>query len=470
MLINQPNNTTLLPECRWASFYLVIALIKSLCYLSAGLSLFPAQLWLAIAVYITGLVTQHNVTSTAIAASVGILSHDQLSRMLHSLSWSISQGAILSVRLVEALGVEGYLIIDDVLIPKPFASKIAFCFWDHDHSLKRHTFGQRLVFVVWSNGRITIPLLFAFWQKTPKAPTRKRRGRRGRPPKRGRPITDYSKRGRLRRALYKARKPARKRRVRLANGVHARSKNELARCLVWKVVRGGVRAKFILFDNWYASRDNLALFERLGLYWVTRVKENAKVSTAEQRLSVKQVASQVKKANYHYYTGLGARVRSFEVSLGNRLIKLVAIKDDTAREGGRTKYLMTNGLHLSNRETVEWYRRRWIVEVFFRDSKQYLGLASSEARRPEAVVSHVALVCVAYSFVQLLKPVEGEHRPSIRAGKNALAMLVVVVQVNRKIARPRPSGDLELICYEQVWHPVRTRLPNSGCPELLDFS
>jgi hypothetical protein len=445
-------------------------LIKTLGYVRASLSLLPAQQWLTMAVYITGLITQENVTVTALATSVGVVSHDQVSRMLQSLRWGISEGAILAVRFVEALGCDGYLIIDDVLIPKPFASQIAFCFWDHDHSLKRHTFGQRLVFVVWSNGWLTIPLLFAFWQKSPKPAVRKRRRKRGRPCKRGRPITDYSQRALRRRARYKARRKTLKRRQRLANGVHPRSKNELARCLVWTIVRRGIKAQFILFDNWYASRENLALFERLGLYWVTRAKENAKVSYQEQRLSVKQVASTIKKANYHYYAALGARVRSFQVQWVDRLVKLTVLKDDTAPEGGRTKYLMTNALHLTNQEHVQWYRCRWIVEVFFRDAKQDLGLAKCEARTPEAIISHVALVCLAYTFLQLLKPHHAQDRPSIRASKNALAPLLVVTIVQRCIAKPTPTGELEFLSFDQLWHPARTRFPDLPSPNWLGFS
>jgi hypothetical protein len=472
VLLKQEDNTAKLLECRWASFYLVIGLIKGLSYLSGKLSILPAKYWLVIAVYVTGLITQENVTTTAIATTVGIASHDQLSRMLQSLSWGLSEGAILGVRFIIALGIEGYLIIDDVLIPKPFASQIAYCYWDHDHSNKRHVFGQRLVFVVWSNGFVTIPLLFAFWQKGPgngKKKKRQSKGKPGRKRKRGRKVTDYSAAAKRRRARYKA-KRRRPRRVRLATGAHYRSKNELARCLVWKLVRRGIRVKFLLFDNWYASKENLALFERLGFYWVTRSKDNAKVYYKKKRLMVKEVAQTVKKANYHYYEALGARARSFQVTLADSLIKLTVIKDDTAREAGRTKYLMTNAVHLSNQEHITWYRLRWRVEVFFRDAKQYLGLAKSEVRTTEAVTSHVSLVCVAYIFLQLLKPASDEQRPSVRVSKNALAPLQVVVIVSRQIVRHKPNGKLEVLSYEHLWHPLRTGFLKLPCPDLIDFT
>jgi len=54
--------TTNLPQNGWASFYLVIKLIKTLWFVRANLSLMPEQFWLAMAVYITGLITQQPVS------------------------------------------------------------------------------------------------------------------------------------------------------------------------------------------------------------------------------------------------------------------------------------------------------------------------------------------------------------------------------------------------------------------------
>jgi hypothetical protein len=237
------------------------------------------------------LITQEQVTTTAIATSVGLCSHDTLVRALRSLGWGLSVGACLGVRLAQAVGGEGYLILDDVLIPKPFAKLIAFCAWDHDHSQHRHVFGQRLVFIVWSNGTLIIPLLFAFWQKDP---TRQRRKRRRRKAKRQRSQAGTPVRRSRRRRVRKPKV------ARLASGVKVRSKNQLARRLVWKLARRGLRVDYILFDNWYASRANFNLFGRLRLHWVTRAKSNLKVEVDAQTVTVKQVGATVKKANYHF--------------------------------------------------------------------------------------------------------------------------------------------------------------------------
>lgn len=432
--MKKQNDSTNGRRCRWASFDLVTGLRRTQAPLAAGLAVRPASSWLALAVYVTGLITQTNVTATAIAATVGVVSHDGLTRLLQGLGWGLSRGACLAVRVVQALGVEGYRVVDDILLPKPFARLIAFCGWDYDHSQRCYPYGQRLVFVVWSTGWLTIPLVFAFWQKNPAAVGSRRRRRR-RPKGRRAKGSSAHRRRRGR--------PPQPRRIRLATGCHYRTKNELARALVWTVGRRGVPSRFILFDNGYFSKKKGALFERLHLIWITRATSNTQVWFPGQSLTVKQVAAWVSKANYHYDRARGARVRSFEVQRHGRRLKLTVITDDTGPEGGRTKYLLTNDLTLTNQEHVQWYRKRWVIEIFFRDAKQALGLAKCEARTPEAVINHVVLVCVAYAFLHLLKPLAADHRPSVRASQDALAPLVMLVRqpAGWQVAWPSPLVD-----------------------------
>jgi hypothetical protein len=444
--------------CRWAVFYLLGRVLATLRPLLADLSLSGS---LALVIYLTGLLTQQNITATAIATQVGLVSHDSLRRMLCRLGWSVSVGVVLSVRLIGALSTEpGWLILDDVLLPKPFAQAIALCFWDYDHALRRHGCGQRLVFVLWSNGRLVIPLLFAFWQKDPtRKPRRKKRTRRHQ--------TKAPPRRRLR-----ARKAKRVRRVRCASGVHYRTKNELARVLIWRLVRQGLPIEFLLFDNWYAAHDNFRLCERLHLKWVTRAKSNYKVNFGGQWLTVKQVAAKVAKANYHYYAALQARARSFVVERDGRSLKLTVIKDDRGPEGGRTKYLLTNATALETRQVIAWYRRRWAIEVFFRDCKQYLGLCQCEARQQAEMMAHVALVCVAYTLLQLVKPSEHERYTSVRATKHLLAPLVIVKPASgaRRVERPLPNGSAEEVSIARLLVPLRTRLPALSLAENLVFT
>jgi hypothetical protein len=227
----------------------------------------------------------------------------------------------------------------------------------------------------------------------------------------------------------------------------------------------------VLFDNWYASDDNLRLFERLKLHWVTRAKQNLKVEYEGHQMTVSQVAATVQKPCYHYYAALRARARSFRVKRDGRILLLVVIKDDRSQEGGRTKYLLTDDLSLKTCEVIRWYRRRWPIEVFFRDCKQLLGLCECEARSPEAIVSHLLLVCVAYTLLQLFKPASQQPRPSVCVIQHELTPLVMLFDKRRGLVAHRPASDGQLskVSLEHFLNPVRTRLPQLVIPKLLIF-
>lgn len=459
-------------RCHNGCLVVVRLLVIHAAVLRTLLAFVPPVLLGVFCLYLTGLITGSAVSATAISQALGEVSHDTVTRFLHGGWWSARQLLLAAVRVVNWLGDEGWLIVDDVLIPKPYAKLIAFCGWDFDHALRRNVFGLRVVFVVWCNGWLTVPLGFSVWQKDPTRPPRSKRKRAkpGRPRKRGPRVRCHSRRARTQRARRRVvQQTARRVRPRTATGTHYHTKNALARALVWRVVRAGVRVQFILFDNWYAARHNLRDFTRWHLAWVTRLKSNTRVRYQGRTLSVKQVAATVVTANYHYYAQLGARARSFVVEWLGRPIKLTVIKHDSHPERDRTKYLATSELSLSTAEHVRWYRRRWPVEVFFRDAKQLLGLGRSQVRHPHAVLTHLVLVCVAYVGLQLLKPLRPKPQLSVSQGKKALLPLRLLVSAQgvAALVRLKPTGQFELVELEELWEPLRTRLGGLELPEHL---
>jgi hypothetical protein len=448
-------------------------LVIHVAVLRALFAFVPPALRGVLCLYLTGLITGSEVSATAISQALGEVSHDTVTRFLHGGWWTARQFLGAAVRVVSWLGEEGWLIVDDVLIPKPYARLIAFCGWDFDHALGRNVFGLRVVFVVWCNGWLTVPLGFSVWQKDPSRKPRKRRKRTkpGRPRKRGPKVRSHTRRAHLQRARRRAvQHAARRMRPRTASGTHYHTKNELARALVWRVVRAGLPGRFILFDNWYAARENLHCFTRLELAWVTRLKSNTQVRYQGRTLTVAQVAATVATANYHYYAALGARARSFGVELWGRPVKLTVVKHDSHPERDRTKYLATSELSLSTAEHVQWYRRRWPVEVFFRDAKQLLGLGRSQVRQPQAVLTHLVLVCVAYVGLQLLKPLRPQPQLSVSQSKKALLPLRVLVHPGGAacLVRLTATGRFTPVEGEELWEPLRTRLGGLELPKHLE--
>ncbi len=140
-------------------------------------------------------------------------------------------------------------------------------------------------------------------------------------------------------------------------------------------------------------------------------------------------------------------------------------------ERDRTKYLATSELSLSNAEHVRWYRHRWPIEVFFRDTKQLLGLGRSQARQPQAVLTHLVLVCVAYVTLQLLKPLSAKPHLSVSQSKKALLPLCLWVdsQGAAQLVRLTAQGQFDKVEMEKFWEPMRTRLCGLELSEHLGF-
>lgn len=188
--------------------------------------------------------------------------------------------------------------------------------------------------------------------------------------------------------------------------------------------------------------------------------------------TVQQVANSVAKLNDHSYAKLGARVRSFEVCLYGSPVKLTVVKDDTHEEAGCTKYLATNELSLTNTEQVVWYRRRWSIEVLFRDAKHLLGLGRSQARTPQAVLTHIVMVCLAYVALQLFKPLSASPHLSVSQSKNALGSLRLLVHQMGGAVRLgwlKPSGQCVAVDVAHLWSPVWTRVSGIQIPEVLEI-
>ena len=144
--------------CRNGCLVVIRRLVIHGAVLRALLAFLPPALLGVFCLDLTGLITGSEVSATAISQALGEVSHDTLSRFLHGGWWTARQLLVAAVRVVSWRGDEGWLIVDDVLSPKPYARLLAFCGGDFDHALGRNVFGLRGGFVVWCNGWLTLPL------------------------------------------------------------------------------------------------------------------------------------------------------------------------------------------------------------------------------------------------------------------------------------------------------------------------
>ncbi|MCP4605476.1 MAG: transposase [Proteobacteria bacterium] len=420
-------------------------------------AVFSRQVFLAFIVMITGLcVLANKPTARAIASILGVVSHDALTRLLTHTCWNASllMGALVNQVLLVSGGttLPSYLILDDVVIPKPFARWIAGAYWDWDHVEERSVFCHRLVIIIWTNGVLVIPVAFALWHKKHSAYflsskasfTRKEYAAFITQFPKMRPLLDsfvittdetveldLSVLAAWQKALIGKQAWA----VIATHAVNQhryRTKNEIARCLIYRVVRKGVRGEYITFDSWYASKKNLNFLTRLGLVYYTalpcsrkvhstfRVSSSSVVSDTPQ--SVSALAATYSTRDYIPYPQGHLRALALRVNLSGLhfMTTLViitrqdwcqflkrALPADHPIHQKKSKdpntYLLTNNVVCPTYRIIVRYRSRWTIEVMFRDLKQHLGLGACQHRSLEAITRHIALAMFAYVCLQLVR-------------------------------------------------------------------
>jgi hypothetical protein len=338
---------------------------------------------------------KHN-NPTGIAKKLGKLSHDRLQRLRNN---SFLTATVIMLELLqrglELTTITPYsqtmLILDDVLIPKPFAKCIQGAYWDHDHALNIPCFGIRVVVLLWSNGTFAVPVAFLVWHK------------------RQDPMPSFAPR-------------------------RYRSKNALARILVYWVYRKGLRFCVLTFDTWYAKEENLMLFNRLGIVWVTALAPNRWIRlplatprknprgkpTTHENLRCQDLAAQYpKREHYSNYPALDLRAKAFflDLTTKTRNLKLVIVKDyirslsfaeeaalrkSKKRKKDPNKYILTNCLNATVAWVILCYKRRYQIEWAFREAKQHLALGACSARNFDAVTQHISLSFLGFASLQQL--------------------------------------------------------------------
>jgi len=386
------------------------------------------QTHLGFALLLTGLMSlPRHPTLRSIAQAVGVRSHDTLRNAFLSATWkaTVVVAALVQFAIQQATGTPGYggiLILDDVIIPKRWAKHLPYAYWDYDYVTERPVCCMRVVMLVWTNGLLKIPVGFKLWHKEGSA-------------------------------YWQGRKEP------------YQTKHDLARQLLLEVQQVHLPFDYLTFDSWYASKENVRWLCEQQISFVTVLPCDSKVRLGEKPPAAPKRPGPARKwyrceqladvyappQTSHYYPELQARARRMAMRYGRIPFDLVLVVvwhfrhvpdlvEQAQQEAKKPRkkrhphlYILTNMTSLPVAEIVRRYRRRWAVEVLFRDLKQHLGVGACIVRQAEAGERHVALCLLSYVGLELLRlechQVTGRELAAITIGdvKADLARTLVLV-------------------------------------------
>lgn len=148
----------------------------------------------------------------------------------------------------------------------------------------------------------------------------------------------------------------------------------------------------VVFDKAYNSLAWLQTIENTGVFFVTRLKDNADYRVVERHdvSGMEQISSDqtITLAGYfskQKFPGQLRRIRSTDPATGKTIV------------------LLTNNFSWSARTIAQIYKERWQIELFFKTLKQQLKVKSFVGTSRNALLSQLWIALIAYLLLSYLK-------------------------------------------------------------------
>jgi hypothetical protein len=254
------------------------------------------------------------------------------------------------------------LIADDTVAPKS-GKKMEMVSYHFDHKVQRSILGNQCLQLGYHNGVNFFPIDVAF-NTSSKRPNNYCR--------------DIDKR---------------------TNGWRRRKEalNKKTDTLVKMVERAwntGINASFVLFDSWFAHDDIISRIQTIGYGVICRLKRgNVKYTFQGKQYTLKQLWQQVAKKQTHHIGKYQVKGTCLNVALPKSGdIRILFVSD------GKKQWhaFLSTDLELDAMEILDYYTKRWAIEVFFKDAKQMLALGKEQSKTFDATVASYSIVMLRY--------------------------------------------------------------------------
>ena len=141
----------------------------------------------------------------------------------------------------------------------------------------------------------------------------------------------------------------------------------------------GFSPKYVLFDTWYASLDNLKQVRGSGRHWLTRLRGDRVVSPDDRRQRRLDEVAACASGTVLHLRGYG-------------LIKVFRI----VTPDGDMEHWATNDLGMDQGTRQHYAEMSFAIENYHRELKQYCGVEKCQVRASRAQRNHIGLALRAF--------------------------------------------------------------------------
>jgi len=160
-----------------------------------------------------------------------------------------------------------------------------------------------------------------------------------------------------------------------------------------------------LFDAWYAAQELLTMIDQLGKIYITRLKSNIIVDCNDEEIPLRALARSIEHTEYERIRVNKKTYWTIDIllTLKNYGKQRVIISKNAVFAD--PVFLTTNSKNFSTKSIVAIYLKRFIIEVFFKDAKQFLHLETFQCRTLQRWKTHFLVITILHWCVQTKKSI-----------------------------------------------------------------
>ena len=174
--------------------------------------------------------------------------------------------------------------------------------------------------------------------------------------------------------------------------------------MIRMAISKGLRFEYVLVDSWFTCFELVKFIKtrRIGVHLIGMAKMGkTKYLFNDKKLTAKEIIDRQRKAKKVKRSKLLSCYYSEAVVYFNGIeVKLFFSKRS---HRGKWTVLLTTDSTLKFERAYKIYATRWQIEVFFKDSKQYLGLGKNQSQDFDAQISATTLTMIQYNILSVVK-------------------------------------------------------------------
>ncbi len=185
------------------------------------------------------------------------------------------------------------------------------------------------------------------------------------------------------------------------------SKIELAKEMIKRAIRRGIKFTYVLADSWFTNKEIVRFIHsrHIKCHWLGMIKvgDNSKTKyhTKHGDLTAPTLVKLGKKLKMQKYSRkLKCSYIMFDATFGGVPVRIFLVR---RTHHGKWNGLLTTDTKPDFFKAWEIYSRRWALEVVFKDCKTNLGFGKCQSTGFASQIASAALCCLQYNILSVAK-------------------------------------------------------------------